>query len=256
MSVGAAVRVGILAVQGDFVEHEESFRTAGRAEDCAVAVVRVRCPADLVGLDGLVLPGGESTVMAGFLHRHGLVEAVLDWMHGDHQHRRQIWGTCAGLILLADKVFDNTLSNGHGPGQGSTPDLETSQKHDIDAPRLLGGLSISVVRNLYGGQRDSFETDVFISSELDVLNNDNKKTKVAGASCRGIFIRAPGIQSVNSNEVTVLATIATEHGEQVVAVEQANVLGTTFHPELTDDTRWHRYFLKRTRDAARDCYVT
>ena len=82
MSVGAAVRVGILAVQGDFVEHEESFRTAGRAEDCAVAVVRVRCPADLTGLDGLVLPGGESTVMAGFLHRHGLVEAILEWMHG------------------------------------------------------------------------------------------------------------------------------------------------------------------------------
>ncbi|KAK2182790.1 hypothetical protein NP493_336g03012 [Ridgeia piscesae] len=205
MSGGVIVRVGILAVQGDFAEHEESFRAAARAENSEVAVVRVRLPADLTGLHGLVLPGGESTVMARFMRSHGLAQSVRDWMRASVDHRRQIWGTCAGLILLADKVIDKRLGTGHvpdtEPGQGSRHGIETGQTNDtyrdVDAPQLLGCLSISVVRNSYGGQRDSFESDVFISSNGNALHGDNKQTKVVVTSCRGIFIRAPGIKSFN-----------------------------------------------------------
>jgi len=93
MSGGVIVRVGILAVQGDFAEHEESFRAAACAENSEVAVVRVRLPADLTGLHGLVLPGGESTVMARFMRSHGLAQSVRDWMRG----------TCT--LLLSEKVF-------------------------------------------------------------------------------------------------------------------------------------------------------
>ena len=93
MSDGGVVRVGVLAVQGDFAEHEESFRAAARAESSEVAVVRVRLPADLAGLHGLVLPGGESTVMTRFLQRHGLAQSVRDWMRG----------TCT--LLLSELVY-------------------------------------------------------------------------------------------------------------------------------------------------------
>ncbi len=184
------MRIGILAIQGDIGEHERALREAG-AEP-----VRMRVQADIDSIDGLVLPGGESTTIGMLAGECGLTEAIRGFIASG----RPAWGTCGGLILMADRAG-------------------TVQP-------LIGGLDVRVERNAFGRQVDSFEADLPIA-HLD------------GGPFRAVFIRAPAVTEVGPG-VDVLARL--EDGT-VVAVQQGRLLGTSFHPELADDLRLHRYFL-------------
>lgn len=193
-------RIGVLAVQGDFAEHAAALRRAG-AEP-----VEVRLPAALDGLAGLIIPGGESTTIGMLMVQWGLLEPLRERIQGG----LPAWGTCAGAILLARDVQDAL------PGQP-----------------LLGVTDISVRRNAFGRQVQSFETDL----EVPVLGP---------APVPAVFIRAPKIQSVGDG-VEVLARL--DDGT-IAAARQGTVLVTAFHPELTPDDRFHRYFVSMVRAAA------
>jgi 5'-phosphate synthase pdxT subunit len=182
--------VGVLALQGDFALHRRSLAR------CGAEVRLVRTARELEGLHALVLPGGESTTMLKLMERTEIEPAI----RGFHASGRAIFGTCAGLILLARRVT--------GPAQ-----------------RSLGLLDVEVERNGFGRQTDSFETDLALED---------------GGEVRGVFIRAPRIHSAGP-EVRVLARL----GDEPVLVREGNVLGASFHPELTDDLRLHRFFLDR-----------
>lgn len=191
--------IGVLALQGAFHEHIEMLEQLG------VTAVEVRKPEQLNELDGLIIPGGESTSMALIAERWGLVEPLKKWVHDGHP----TWGTCAGMILLANDA--------------------TGQKRG--GQTLIGGLDVTVSRNHFGRQVDSFETDMVI----DVLGTE---------PFHAIFIRAPAITQVGP-KATILAEVETHQGEKVVAaIRQVSILATAFHPELTDDLRWHRYFVE------------
>ena len=193
------MKIGVLALQGDFREHIEMLRKLG------AEAVEVRLPEQLRDLDGLIIPGGESTTIGKIATQYGLLEPIREMV----EQGKPVWGTCAGMIVLAK-------------------DVGTRQP-------LVGVMDVQVKRNAFGRQVDSFETD------LDVLeiNNGDKKPYHA------IFIRAPLMQSVG-DKVKVLATL--EDGA-IVAARQDNLLATSFHPELTRDTRFHEYFLKKlTKD--------
>ena len=185
-------RIGILALQGDVREHAAALR------DVDAEPVEVRLPRDLVGLDGLILPGGESTTMRKLIELYGLREPIVALARGG----AALYGTCAGMILLADRIAD-----------GDEPVL-----------RLL---DITVQRNAYGRQLDSFEADVNLPSLGDV-------------PVHGVFIRAPVVCEVGP-DVEVLARDA---DERPIAVRQGRVLATAFHPELTPDRRLHRLLLE------------
>ncbi len=188
--------IGVLALQGDFLEHETVLC-------CLGAVVReVRLPRDLEGLDGLVLPGGESTTFDRLIGLYELREPLLRMAASG----APVWGTCAGLIVLARQVEGR-------------------------AAPVLGPLDVTVQRNAYGRQVDSFETDLDIPA-------------LGEARFHAIFIRAPKIVS-GGKGVQVLAR--TGDGTPV-AVRQGNLLGTTFHPELTEDPRLHAYFLHMAKE--------
>ncbi len=186
------MKIGVLAVQGAFIEHEHILARIG-AEP-----VQVRLPQHLDGLDGLIMPGGESTTISQVAERWGLLEPLRAF----GQSGRPFWGTCAGMILMAKQVLDNK------PGQ-----------------RTLELMDIAVRRNAFGRQVDSFE------AKLDV--------PVLGESpFHAVFIRAPLIERVGEG-IDVIARL--EDGT-VVAARQGNLLVTAFHPELTEDERFHRYF--------------
>ena len=191
--------VGVLALQGDFREHLAVLNSLG-------ADARpVRRPDELSEIGGLVIPGGESTVMDKLSRAFGLAEPLKDAIRSG----LPVYGTCAGLIMIADTVLDA-----------------------IAGQQSLGGLDISVRRNAFGSQLDSFETD------LDI--------PVLGAPpVHAVFIRAPIVEAAGP-DVRVLSSLP---DGRVVAVEQANLLGTSFHPEMTGDTRFHEYFLDRVRAA-------
>ena len=186
------MKIGVLALQGAFIEHEKTLARIG------AEVVRVRLPENLEGLDGLIIPGGESTTIGKVARRWGLLEPL----RGFAQSGRPLWGTCAGMILLAKHVTDGTA----------------------DQP-LLSLMDITVRRNAFGRQVDSFETDL----EIAVLGDE---------PFHAVFIRAPIIEQVGKG-VEVLATL---ENDNIVAVRQGNLLATAFHPELTGDDRFHRYF--------------
>ncbi|MEM7539000.1 MAG: pyridoxal 5'-phosphate synthase glutaminase subunit PdxT [Chloroflexota bacterium] len=201
--------IGVLALQGAFHDHIKILQTLG------VGAVEVRKPEQLDGLDGLIIPGGESTSMGLIAERWGMVEPLRAWVHGG----RPTWGTCAGMILLAEQA--------------------TSQK--LGGQTLLGGLDVTVNRNYFGRQVDSFET------MLDV-------PQLGEEPYPAIFIRAPAITAVEPR-VEILADISdqiqTDADEQViVAVRQDAILATAFHPELTADVRWHRLFIEMIKDSA------
>ena len=185
-------RIGVLALQGDVREHANALREVG-AEP-----IEVRLPRDLVGLDGLILPGGESTTMRRLIDLYGLREPIVALAHGG----AALYGTCAGMILLADRIAD-----------GDEPVL-----------RLL---DITIERNAYGRQLDSFEAEVAIPS----LGDD---------PLHGVFIRAPVVSEVGP-DVEVLARDA---DGRPIAVRQGRVMATAFHPELTADRRLHRLMLE------------
>ncbi|MET0853689.1 MAG: pyridoxal 5'-phosphate synthase glutaminase subunit PdxT [Microterricola sp.] len=189
--------VGVLALQGDFREHASVLRTLG------ADVTLVRRPEELAAIDGLVIPGGESSVMDKLARTFGLAEPL----RARIRDGLPVYGTCAGLIMLADSVLDAIA------GQES-----------------LGGLDVVVRRNAFGSQTQSFETDLDIPELGDV-------------PVHAVFIRGPVVESVGPN-ARALATLA---DGRVVAVEQGNLLGTSFHPEITGEHRFHEYFLGKVR---------
>lgn len=184
-------RIGVLAAQGAFSEHIAALKQLG------AEAIPVRLPQDLANLDGLIIPGGESTTIS---------KLMLDYQLSDEIKRLAkaglpVFGTCAGMILLADDV----------------PDSEV---------KPLGLMHIRVRRNAFGRQQESFETELAIPAL-------GKKPFPA------VFIRAPRIEQVN-NGVEILAKL---DDSSVAAVRQDNLLASAFHPELTGDLRFHRYFL-------------
>ena len=192
---GNASRVGVLALQGDFREHLAVLSSLG------ANAVPIRRPEELANIDGLVIPGGESSVIDKLSRMFGLAEPLKASIAGG----LPVYGTCAGLIMLADTVLDA-----------------------ITGQQSFGGFDIAVRRNAFGSQVDSFETDV----DVAVLGDP---------PMHAVFIRAPVVESVGDG-VTVLGAL--DDG-RMVAVEQGNLLGTSFHPEMTGDTRFHKYFLTK-----------
>ena len=197
------VRIGVLALQGDVREHERALRASG-AEP-----VQVRRASDLAGLDGLVLPGGESTTISRLLQ----VFELLEPLRSQVSDGLPVYGSCAGMILLARDVLD-----GRADQQG------------------LGALDVVVRRNAFGRQVDSFETDLPFEGVGDV---------------HAVFIRAPWVESTGEG-VEVLARVPGSAGDaagRVVAVRQGPVLATSFHPELTGDERVHALFVDMVKEA-------
>ena len=197
----SAIRIGVLALQGAFREHINMLAQLG------VDAVEVRLAKQLAELDGLIIPGGESTSMGLVAERWGLVEPLRNWVHTG----RPTWGTCAGMILLANSAAGQKLG-----GQA-----------------LIGGLDVTVNRNYFGRQVDSFEAEL----NVPALGDD---------PFHAVFIRAPAITAVAAG-VQTLATVAAagaENEEVIAAVRKGAILATAFHPELTGDLRWHRYFLQ------------
>lgn len=198
------LKIGVLALQGAFLEHANMLRRLGATP------VEVRLPADLTGLDGLIIPGGESTTIGKLASQYGLLEPLRQFIEAG----RPVLGTCAGLIFLA-KDIGPTGTGGH-----------------VVPPRLEV-MDITVDRNAFGRQVDSFEADLHLA--------------FAEEPFPAVFIRAPKIEAVGQG-VDVLAQL--EDGS-IVAVRQANLMGTAFHPELTQDPRFHQYFLAMVQEAER-----
>ncbi|WP_426515109.1 pyridoxal 5'-phosphate synthase glutaminase subunit PdxT [Diaminobutyricibacter sp. McL0618] len=190
----------MLALQGDFREHIAVLRGLG------ADAVPIRRESELNHVAGLVIPGGESSVMDKLARAFGLAQPLKAAIAAG----LPVYGTCAGLIMLADTILDA-----------------------IRGQESLGGLDVEVRRNAFGSQLESFETDLDIPA-------------VGEEPMHAVFIRAPIVESVGPG-ATPLATLA---DGRVVAVEQGNLVGTSFHPEMTGDTRFHEYFLAKVRARA------
>jgi 5'-phosphate synthase pdxT subunit len=190
--------IGVLCLQGDFREHLDTFNTIG------VETKRIRKPADLHGISGLVIPGGESTVIDKlsqvFELRHPIIRLI--------QEGLPTFGTCAGLILLADRLEDGTASQ-----------------------KTFGGLDVTVQRNAFGSQLDSFEAEVAIDGIAEPV--------------KAAFIRAPIVTQSGPN-VEILARLK---DGRIVAVKQVNLLGISFHPEVTGETAVHSLFAQMCKTA-------
>jgi 5'-phosphate synthase pdxT subunit len=184
------MKIGVLALQGDFIEHELMVRRLG------VEIIEVRLPRDLDGLDGVIMPGGESTTFAKLAVRFDLMDPLRQFA----KRGNAVWGTCAGLIFLAKDI-------------------------GRDQP-TLGLMDLKVKRNAFGRQVDSFTTDLNLPA-------------IGDGPFPGVFIRAPIIESVGPD----VQTLCQLDDGTIVAARQGNMLVTSFHPELTEDTRVHAYFL-------------
>ena len=188
------MKIGVLALQGDFAEHIAMLKRL------KVEASEVRLPQHLKGLDGLIIPGGESTTIGKLANDFGLIEPLREF-----GQRHAIWGTCAGAIFLSKDI-------------------------SRDQP-LLGLMDIKVERNAFGRQVDSFETDLDVPELKQATGTKNPY--------HAVFIRAPLIESV-SGDAKSLAALP---DGRIVAAQQGHFLATAFHPELTNDTRFHEYFL-------------
>ncbi len=192
------MKIGVLAVQGDFAEHIAILRRLN------VECREVRLPDQLEGIDGLIIPGGESTTLSRLMSIYHLREPV----QAMATEGKAVWGTCAGMIMLAHEITEAD-------------------------PVPLQVMDIGVRRNAFGRQIDSFEQDLDIAGlEPDPFH--------------AIFIRAPVVIRVGQQ----VKTLAALPNGQAVAVRQGNLMATAFHPELTDDTRLHQYFLGLAADPA------
>jgi pyridoxal 5'-phosphate synthase pdxT subunit len=193
--------IGVLALQGDVREHLAALREQG------ADAVTVRRPEELSAVDGLVIPGGESTTMVKLADRFGLLEplraAVLDGLPA--------YGSCAGMILLADRLLD------------APPDQET-----------IGGLHVTVRRNAFGRQVDSFESDLAFEG-------------LEGDPVHAVFIRAPWVEEAGEDVVVLGRVVGGAADGRIVAVRQGNLVATSFHPELTGDRRVHALFVDIVR---------
>jgi 5'-phosphate synthase pdxT subunit len=190
------MKVGVLALQGAFAEQLHAL------SKLYVECLEVRLPADLNGLDALIIPGGESTTISKLLQSNGLINPLIEKI----KRGFPVLGTCAGLILMAREIVDSGGVNG------------------------LNMMDIKVRRNAYGRQTDSFEVDLHIPA-------------CGKESFHGVFIRAPVIESY-SGKIEVLCSLE----DRPVAVRQGNLVACSFHPELTGDLRFHRYFLENVRE--------
>jgi pyridoxal 5'-phosphate synthase pdxT subunit len=193
--------IGVLALQGDVREHLAALRAQG-AE--ALAVRRLE---ELATVDGLVLPGGESTTMVKLADRFGLLEPLRAAVRGG----LPVYGSCAGMILLADRILD------------APPDQET-----------VGGLDVTVRRNAFGRQVDSFESDIAFEG-------------LAGGPVHAVFIRAPWVEEAGEGVVVLARVVGGAADGKIVAVRQGNLVATSFHPELTGDRRVHALFVEIVR---------
>ncbi len=200
---GAGLRIGVLALQGDVREHLHALTDAG------ADAVTVRRRAELDSVDALVMPGGESTTIAKLAVAFELMEPLRERIAAG----MPTYGSCAGLILLADRILD-------GP-----PDQQS-----------IGGLDVTVRRNAFGRQVDSFEEPITVDD-------------IGGEPFPAVFIRAPWVEQVGPR-ATVLARVgAGAAAGRVVVVRQRHLLATSFHPELSGDPRMHRYFCAMVRQA-------
>ncbi len=189
------MKIGVLALQGAFIEHEKMLQRLG------VETVEIRLPRDMDGVDGVIIPGGESTTIGKLAVQYHLIEPLRELARSG----KPLWGTCAGLIFMAKDV------------QRNQP--------------LLGLMDVTVQRNAFGRQVDSFEANI------------NIKGVDGHRPFHAIFIRAPLIESVGAG-VEVLARVEKDDEEVIVAAQQGNLLVTSFHPELSNDDRFHRYFVQ------------
>jgi pyridoxal 5'-phosphate synthase pdxT subunit len=202
VTVSRTPRIGVLALQGDVREHLAALREQG------VEAQPVRRPEELATVDGIVLPGGESTTIAKLAERFGLLEplraAVRDGLPA--------YGSCAGMILLADRILD------------APPDQET-----------IGGLDVTVRRNAFGRQVDSFESEIALDG-------------IDGGPMQAVFIRAPWVEKAGAGVDVLGRVVGGPADGKIVAVRQGNVLATSFHPELTGDRRVHAMFVDLVRE--------
>ena len=222
--VGAGLRIGVLALQGDFREHLYAVEAAGATG------IGVRRPAELDGLDGLIIPGGESTTIDKLSRAFGLRDPLRQRI----QDGLPVYGSCAGMILLADQITDPAKDLAGNPQQ------------------TFGGLDITVRRNAFGRQRESFETD------LDFKGLDFSATENGVAPVHAVFIRGPWVERVGDG-VEVLAEVEpsrASHPEalagtaRIVAVRSGKLLATSFHPEVTGEKRVHELFIRLIRGEA------
>ncbi|KAF9955134.1 hypothetical protein BGZ65_003592 [Modicella reniformis] len=216
------IRVGVLALQGAFQEHIILLNTLPQVSEA----IAVRNAQEINQVDALIIPGGESTTMALIAERSGFWPSLQDYVQ-----THPTWGTCAGMILLSESI-----------SSGGT--LKGDQK-------LLGGLGISIKRNAFGTQKESFEAGLHVKG-------------LKGSMERlfpGVFIRAPVIDEIlvpetscssSSSSVEVLAKLESDYGKTpkgtIVAVRRGHLLGTAFHPELTRDSRMHEYFVSMAQE--------
>ncbi|MGH9121729.1 MAG: pyridoxal 5'-phosphate synthase glutaminase subunit PdxT [Acidimicrobiales bacterium] len=203
--VGRPLRIGVLALQGDVEEHSRVLASLGASP------VEVRRPADLEGLDGLVLPGGESTTLSLLMESAELFEPVLSLLEAG----LPALGTCAGMILLASDLLDGR------------PDQKT-----------FGVIDIAVRRNAFGSQVSSFETELSLA----------RVGPLAGGPFHAVFIRAPGVEKVGPG-VEVLASLESTDVGGAVLCRQGRALAAAFHPELSGDLRVHELFLEMVGSA-------
>jgi len=199
--------IGVLALQGDVREHRAMLEQAG------ARTVAVRRPAELAELDGIVIPGGESTTISKLARIFGLLDPLRDALRGG----LPAFGTCAGMIMLADSIEDGVV------GQ-----------------ETIGGLDVAVRRNAFGRQVDSFEADLDVAFDVASVQRP----------FRAVFIRAPWVEKVGA-QVEVVARVASgEAIGRIVAVRQGDLLATSFHPEITGDHRFHAMFVDLARRTA------
>jgi 5'-phosphate synthase pdxT subunit len=208
------LRIGVLAVQGDVREHLNALAGLG------AQAVGVRRPRELDDIEALVIPGGESTTMDKLVRAFDLQKPLRQRISGG----MPVYGSCAGMIMLADRIA------------GARPDQET-----------LGGLDITVRRNAFGRQVDSFEEDLHIPS----IAAQTSVPPGHASTFKAVFIRAPWVEQLGAG-VEVLATVeAGPAAGKVVAIRAGNLLATSFHPEVTGDHRIHEYFTQMVRASLR-----
>ena len=224
---GRPLRVGVLALQGGVREHAASLEAAG------AAAVPVRRPGELAGLDGLVLPGGESTTMDKLMRAFGVYAPLQERIRAG----LPVYGSCAGMILLADHLSDPARDLSGAPQQ------------------TLGGLDIEVRRNAFGRQRESFETLLEFRGLATLPSADPAEQS---PPVHAVFIRAPWVEKVGDS-VEVLARVppperghasADDFVARIVAVRSGNLLATSFHPEVTGESRVHELFIQMIRGEA------
>ncbi len=196
--------IGVLAIQGAVREHVQLLEAAG------AAAIHIRHASDIARVSGIILPGGESTTIS----KLAVIDGLMEPLRQAAKSGLPMYGSCAGMILLADRILDGR------------PDQET-----------IGGIDMTVRRNAFGRQVDSFEGGIDLAG-------------IEGDPFPGIFIRAPWVEEIGPG-VQVLGRVSSGDAEgRIVAVRDRSLIATSFHPELTGDTRVHQYFVEMVRQAA------